>query len=117
MCEELTRLWKKVEEDLLRSPEETMGFSNELTALKQKFVIKKFDFSSLDQVEQIKKELMGRKILIINTQDLLKSVDVTKLKRGIEDLKTFLRENGGSMARLGEQYLIMTPNSYIKISN
>jgi len=114
---ELTRLWKKVEDDLLRSPEETMGFSNELTTLKQNFIIKKFDFSSLDQVEQIKKELMNRKILIVNTQDLLKSVDVTKLKRGIEDLKIFLREKGGSMARLGEQYLIMTPNSYIKISN
>jgi len=114
---ELTRFWKKVEDDLLRSPEETMGFSNELTTLKQNFVIKKFDFSSLGQVEQIKKELMNRKILIINAQDLLKSVDVTKLKRGIEDLKIFLRENGGSMARLGEQYLIMTPNSYVKISN
>lgn len=117
MKEKLARFWKKVEDDLLRSPEETMGFSNELTTLKQNFLIKKFDFSSLDQVEQIKRELMGHKILIINAQDLLKSVDVTKLKRGIEDLKIFLRENGGSMARLGEQYLIMTPNSYVKISN
>jgi SepF-like predicted cell division protein (DUF552 family) len=114
---ELAKFWKKVEEDLLRSPEETMGFSNELTVLKQNFVIKKFDFSSLDQVEQIKNELLNRKILIINAQDLLKSVDVTRLKRGIEDLKMFLRKNGGSMARLGDQYLIMTPNSYIKISN
>ncbi|MFW9781864.1 MAG: hypothetical protein ACFFFB_06230, partial [Candidatus Heimdallarchaeota archaeon] len=59
----------------------------------------------------------GRRILIVNTKTLLESVDVTKLKRGIEDLKSFLRENGGSMARIGEEYLILTPNSLIKIAN
>ena len=102
---------------MLGSPEETMGFSKELIALKQSFLIKKYDFSSIEQVEEIKKELLGRRILIINAKDLLQSVDVTKLKRGIEDLKSFLRENGGSMARLGDQYLILTPNSSVKIAN
>jgi SepF-like predicted cell division protein (DUF552 family) len=102
---------------MLGSPEETMGFSKELIALKQSFLIKKYDFSSIEQIEEIKKELIGRRILIINAKDLLQSVDVTKLKRGIEDLKSFLRENGGSMARLGDQYLILTPNSSVKIAN
>lgn len=111
------KFWKKVDDDLLGAPEETMGFSRELIELKQSFLIKKYDFSSLEQIDEIKKELLGRKILIINAQELLKNVDVTKLKRGIEDLKSFLRENGGSMARLGDQYLILTPNSAIKIAN
>ena len=110
------RYWKKVEEDLLSSPEETMGFSREFSSL-QSFTIKRYDFSSLEQVEEIKKELLGKKILILNATDILKSIDITKLKRGIEDLKSFLRENGGSMARLGDQYLILTPNSCVKISN
>ena len=110
-------LWKKVEADLLSSPEETMGFSRELTSLKESFTIKKYDFSSLEQVEQIKKELLSKRILILNAADILKNVDITQLKRGIEDLKSFLRENGGSMARLNEEYLIMTPNSSVKISN
>jgi len=57
------------------------------------------------------------RVLILNTKDLLKNIDITKLKRGIEDLKSFLRENGGSMARLGDEYLILTPNSWVKISN
>ncbi len=109
------RLWKKVEADLLSSPKETMGFSREL--LKESFTIKKYDFSSLEQVEQIKKELLSKRILILNATDILKNVDITQLKRGIEDLKSFLRENGGSMARLNEEYLIMTPNSSVKISN
>jgi SepF-like predicted cell division protein (DUF552 family) len=113
----LGRFWKKVDDELLKPPEDTMGFSKELSALKHNFVIRKFDFSSLEQVEQIKKELLNRKILIVNAQELLKSVDITKLKRGIDDLKIFLRENGGSMARLGDNYLIMTPNSLIKIAN
>ena len=111
------RFWKKVEADLLSSPEETMGFSRELTSLKESFTIKKYDFSSLEQVEQIKKELLSKRILILNATDILKNVDITQLKRGIEDLKSFLRENGGSMARLNEEYLIMTPNSSVKISN
>ena len=111
------RLWKRVEADLLSTPEETMGFSREFSSLKQSFTIKKYDFSSIEQVEEIKKQLLGKRILILNAKDLLKNIDITKLKRGIEDLKSFLRENGGSMARLGDEYLILTPNSYVKISN
>jgi len=105
-----------VEEDLLSSPEETMGFSREFSSM-QSFTIKKYDFSSLEQVEEIKKELLGKRILILNAADILKSIDITQLKKGIEDLKSFLRENGGSMARLGDKYLILTPNSCVKISN
>lgn len=117
MIAKLTRFWKKIDNDLLGSPEETMGFSRDFSALKQSFLIKKYDFSSLDQIEDIKKELLNQKILIINAQEILQNVDVTKLKRGIEDLKLFLRENGGSMARLGNQYLILTPNNLVRISN
>ena len=112
------KFWKKyAENDLLSSPEETMGFSRELSSLKECFTIKKYDFSSLEQVDQIKKELLGKRILILNAADILKNIDITQLKRGIEDIKSFLRENGGSMARLGDQYLILTPNSWVKISN
>lgn len=117
MIAKLTRFWKKIDNDLLGSPEETMGFSRDFSALKQSFLIKKYDFSSLDQIEDIKNELLNRKILIINAKEILQNIDVTKLKRGIEDLKLFLRENGGSMARLGDQYLILTPNNLVRISN
>jgi len=113
----LGRFWKKVEADLLSSPEETMGFSREFSSLKESFTIKKYDFTSLEQVEEIKRELLSKRILILNATDVLKNIDITRLKRGIEDLKSFLRENGGSMARLGDKYLILTPNSWVKISN
>jgi SepF-like predicted cell division protein (DUF552 family) len=113
----VVRFRKKFDEDLLGSPEEIMGFSREFSALKQSFMIKKYDFSSLEQIEDIKKQLLNRNILIINAKQILEHIDVTQLKRGIEDLKLHLRENGGSMARLGDQYLILTPNNLVKISN
>ncbi|KKM14455.1 hypothetical protein LCGC14_1705970, partial [marine sediment metagenome] len=39
------------------------------------------------------------------------------LKRCIEELKAFLREIGGSLGRLGDNYLILTPNAHIKIAS
>ena len=112
------KLWgKKEDHELLGSPTETMGFSKEYSSLLQNFIVRKYDFTNLNQVEDIKKQLLKRKILIINAKEILENVDVSKLKRGIEDLKTFLRENGGSMGRLGDHYLIMTPNAHVKIAN
>lgn len=112
------KFWKgKEDSELLGSPQETMGFSKEYSSLLQNFVIRKYDFSNLNQVEDIKKQLLGRKIMLINTREILENVDVSELKRAIEDLKTFLRENGGSMGRLGDYYLILTPNAHIKIAN
>ncbi|MCK4781123.1 MAG: cell division protein SepF [Candidatus Lokiarchaeota archaeon] len=112
------KLWgKKDYNELLGSPQETMGFSKEYSSLLQNFIIRKYDFTNLNQVEDIKNQLLKRKILILNAKNILENVDVSELKRGIEDLKSFLRENGGSMGRLGEHYLIMTPNAHVKIAN
>jgi SepF-like predicted cell division protein (DUF552 family) len=108
---------KKSDNDLLGSPQEAMGFSKEYSSLLQNFVIRKYDFSNLNQVEDIKKQLLGRKILLINAKEVLENGEVSQLKRCIEEIKIFLRENGGSIGRLGEHYLILTPNAHIKIAN
>ncbi|MFW9896719.1 MAG: cell division protein SepF [Candidatus Thorarchaeota archaeon] len=108
---------KKSDNDLLGSPHEAMGFSKEYSSLLQNFIIRKYDFSNPNQVEDIKKQLLGRKILLINAKELLENGEVSELKSCIEDLKSFLRENGGSIGRLGEHYLILTPNAHIKIAN
>lgn len=105
------------DDELLGSPQETMGFSKEYSSLLHNFIIKKYDFSNLNQVEDIKKQLLGRKILLINAKEILENVEISELKGGIEELKVFLRENGGSMGRLGDHYLILTPNTHIKIAN
>ena len=73
----MTRLWKKVDDDLLGSPEETMGFSKELLALKQNFLIKKYDFSSIEQVEEIKKKLKLRESKFRKFQFQLKRIKIS----------------------------------------
>jgi SepF-like predicted cell division protein (DUF552 family) len=108
---------KKDDSLLLGSAAASMGFSKEYSSLLHNFIIKKYDFSNLDQVEDIKRQLLGRKILIMDAKEILGNVDITEFKRGIEEIKTFLRNNGGSIGRLGDQYLILTPNAHIKISN
>jgi len=111
-------LWKKEgKENLGNSPRDTLGFSKEYSSLLHNFIIKKYNFSKLEQVKDIKKQLLGRRILILNAKEILENADISELKRGIEEIKTFLREKGGSMGRLGENYLILTPNAHIKISN
>ncbi|MFX1236783.1 MAG: cell division protein SepF, partial [Promethearchaeota archaeon] len=76
-----------------------------------------YDFKSLEQIHDIKKQLRARKILILNFRELLqdKQVPVELLKRTIDELKFFLSENGGSIGRLGEYYLILTPNSNVRM--
>ena len=110
-------LKKKSDNVLLGSPQEAMGFSKEYSSLLQNFIIKKYDFSDLNQINDIKKQLLGRKILLINAKEVLEDGEVSQLKSCIEELKIFLKENGGSIGRLGDHYLILTPNAHIKIAN
>ncbi len=108
---------KKSDNDLMGSPQDAMGFSKEYSSLLPNFIIRKYDFSNLNQVEDIKKQLLGRKILLINAKEVLENGEVSELKSCIEELKIFLKGNGGSIGRLGDHYLILTPNSHIKIAN
>lgn len=113
------KFWKKEEDELTDSASKTLGFSQEMLTSMQKFHIKKYRFNSLEQVQEIKNQLLGRKILILNAQDILEKSKgkISELKNAIEELKSFVRENGGSIGRLGDQYLILTPNSHVRISN
>jgi SepF-like predicted cell division protein (DUF552 family) len=119
----LAKFRKKQADEIIGSPLETMGFSKSTKALyskmMQSFTIKLYEFSSIDQVEDIKKQLLGRKILVINAKEILENglIPVTDLKRGIDEIKAFLREHGGSLGRIGDQYLILTPNASVRISN
>ncbi|MFX1394753.1 MAG: cell division protein SepF [Promethearchaeota archaeon] len=120
------KFWKKEYEDILGdgSPHETLGFTKErnylqIPAMIQKFLIKKFDFNSIEQIGEIKKQLSRRKILIINARELLNNdtIPIQALKSCIDEIKTFLEERGGSIGRIGDQYLILTPSPHVKIAN
>ena len=119
----MLKFWKKVDINLLESPKETMGFLKENNyfqgnSIIQNFLIKPYRFSSIDQVSDIKKHLLSRNILIINAENILRSEKtIEDLKEAIEEIKIFLKKRGGSIGRISNKYLIITPNSSVKISN
>ena len=113
----MSNFWKKESEVLLGTPAETMGING--SSIFQNFLIKKYDLNSIEQMGDMKKQLLGRKILIINAKDILenKKIPIEDLKKAMDDLKAYLDESGGSIGRIGENYLIITPNAQIKIAN
>ena len=110
---------KKDDYILYGSAKDTLGFSRDIKSIIQEFLIKIYDLYSIKQLDDIKRQLLGRKILIIDAQKILenRTINVLDLKKAIDELKIFLSEIGGSLGRIGDQYLILTPNSHIKISN
>ncbi|TFF99742.1 MAG: hypothetical protein EU542_08730, partial [Promethearchaeota archaeon] len=67
------KFWKKDYDEILSSgsPHETLGISKEddyfqMPMMIQNFVVKPYEFRSIDQVADIKKLLMGKNILIVD---------------------------------------------------
>jgi SepF-like predicted cell division protein (DUF552 family) len=117
----MNKFWKKEGDELLQSAFDTLGISKDKNGftISQNYQIKKYDLKALEQVEDVKKQLRGRKILIINAKELLENQTLTieELKHAIDQIKASLSETGGSIGRIGDQFLIITPNSHIKIAN
>lgn len=121
MCK--VKLFKKEQYDFKSSVEETMGCLQKLGAFSTgshhtRYMIKKYRLSSLEQVDDMKTELASGSVLIVNASQILgdSQISVVDLKRTIDQIRAFLKVNGGSIGRIGDTYLIMTPNSHIKIS-
>ena len=117
------KFWKKEQYDFKSSVDETLGCLQKLGAFNSgshhtRYLIKKYRLGSLDQIEDIKAELASGSVLIMNASEVLGSETISALdfKRTIDQLRAFLNVNGGSIGRIGENYLIMTPNGQIKIS-
>ncbi|MHA1689742.1 MAG: cell division protein SepF [Promethearchaeota archaeon] len=115
----MPRSWKKENNEGHESPMDILGINPDLLPSFQNFLIKKYNFNSISQIPEIKNHLRNRKILILDAEDLFgrKDLQIEDLKKGIDELKEFLKKNGGSIGRIGDQYLILTPNSQIRISN
>ena len=120
----MIKFWKKESDNLLGSPSETMGFSKEnnplqVSSIVQNYLIKKYEFNTIEQIKNIKSQLLKSKILIINTKGILgnKKISIEEVKNAMEEIQSFLKEIGGSIGRIGDEYLILTPNPHVKISN
>ncbi|MHA1147867.1 MAG: cell division protein SepF [Promethearchaeota archaeon] len=116
----MVKFWKK-EDELTNSPQETMGFTKDFQTLTkiQNYLIKMYKLTSKEQVTEIKSLLSQNNVLIINAKELLDNHHITieELRETMDQIKMHLAEFGGSIGRIGGQYLILTPNVHIRISN
>jgi len=94
-----------------------------LTNLRQAYekrlcFVKMYDFQCLRDVDHIMRELANGNILILNSEPLLAHDENTmvEVKRAIDQLRGYCRENGGDMKRLGEYILVVTPNRQYRIT-
>ena len=100
-----------------------MGVLQKLGAFKNSMAgftyIKTFPFKSLNQVADIQDDLRRGNILILDTLEFLSQGEtaILEFKRGLEQIRGTVRELGGSLGRLGEQYIIATPNPHLKINS
>ena len=79
--------------------------------------IKMINFDSLKDLEMIQRDLQEGNIMVINTEKLLESRSILELKRAIDRLRGSCQDLGGSIGRIGDQFLVITPNPYIRISH
>lgn len=79
--------------------------------------IKRMEFSSLNDIESIQRNLKKGNIMLLNTEKLLQSRSILELKRAIDQLRGSCNELGGSIGRLGNNFLILTPSPFIRIGN
>ena len=119
----IMKFWKKEYDEILcdGSAQEILGFSKDKyyevsNNLFQKFMIKNYNLNSTNQIDDIKKQLMSRKVLIINARELLENQSLTKqeLKNWLDEIRAFLKKCGGSMGRINDWTLILTPSPSIK---
>jgi SepF-like predicted cell division protein (DUF552 family) len=79
--------------------------------------IKMINFNSLNDLEMIQRDLQEGNIMVLNTEKLLDSRSILELKRAIDKLRGSCQDLGGSIGRIGDQFLVITPNPYIRISH
>lgn len=79
----------------------------------RKVYLKALPLRALEDIEIMKKEVRTGNILIIRISPLAKK-SVEDVKRAVNELFEFAQLNGGDIARLGDERIVITP-SFITI--
>ncbi|MHA1681369.1 MAG: cell division protein SepF [Promethearchaeota archaeon] len=92
----------------------TMFFSNQLK--QRTMFIKKMSLGSMADIGEIQGEISDGNLTIIDVADFVTSGEFTvlELKRAIEQIRGTCKKLGGMLARLGERYLLATPNENLR---
>lgn len=83
----------------------------------QRVVIRRNQFDSIDDVPRIKRELHAGHIVFLDAHDALcgENADYLELKRAIEQLRAFCNLTGGTIGRVGQDLLVITPNPKVRL--
>jgi len=79
----------------------------------QSLYVKALPLHALSDIDQIKSEIRLGNVLIVRITPLAKK-SVEETKHAINELCNFIKNEGGDIARLGEERIVITPPS-IKI--
>lgn len=73
------------------------------------YYVKAAPLRSLEELEQLKRELLTKKVIMILKVTPLAEKSIADLLKVVEDLYQFVVSMGGDIARLGEERIIITP--------
>jgi SepF-like predicted cell division protein (DUF552 family) len=79
------------------------------TYMKTTIYIKAVPLRYLSDVEKIKKELKNGNIVLIVKITPLAKKSIEAVKEAVMQLKEYVNKEGGDIARLGEERIIITP--------
>ncbi|MHA1522335.1 MAG: hypothetical protein ACTSVZ_02540 [Promethearchaeota archaeon] len=79
--------------------------------------IKKIELQDEHDFKKISKNLNQNRILFVQTKLYFESHrdDIITLRKTMNQLKQICLRNGGSMGRIGEDILVLTPNPQIRL--
>jgi len=89
------------------------GGSVKTSKAEQSLYVKALPLHALSDIDQIKSEIRLGNVLIVRITPLAKK-SVEETKHAINELCNFIKNEGGDIARLGEERIVITPPS-IKI--
>lgn len=94
----------------------SLAFSNQL---KQRTTfIKKIALNTINDIQFIQDEIQDGNLTIIDVAGFVTSgeFDILELKRSIEQIRGTCKKLGGTLARLGDRFLLATPNENLQLA-
>ncbi len=85
---------------------------------KQQFTqVKKVQLNTINDIATIQGEISGGNLAIIDVSGFITSGEfsILELKRAIEQIRGTCKKLGGAIARLGDRYLVATPNEQMQL--
>ncbi len=80
-------------------------------------LVKKMNLTNINDIQAIQSEIDGGNMAIIDVSGFITSGEFTvlELKRAVEQIRGTCKKLGGALARLGDRYIVATPNEHVQL--